>query len=161
MERAEIGRSFEDKSASENLRKSADTASKVEALGQLSEGMESVDGKVAETLGEDKSKLGDSKPGSATYGQKIDPAAIKAQLLKNLPDQKVMMLQVSKEIHKEIKYLHKKAMKMMRTPGDVNYFEMSNLMKKLREMKGILSELFKASFETLKTLWLRFVHGLL
>lgn len=160
-ERAEIGRSFEDKSASENLVKSAETASKVEALGNLAEGMESVDGKVAETLGEDRNKTGDNKTGGFVYKQKVDPAAIRAQLLQNIPDQKVMMMQVSKEIHKEIKYLHKKAMKMMRTPGEMNYFEMSNLMKKLRDLKGILSELFKASFETLKTLWLRFVHGLL
>lgn len=160
-ERAEIGRSFEDKSASENLVKSAETASKVEAMGNLAEGMESVDGKIAETLGEDRNKTGDNKAGGFVYRQKVDPAAIRAQLLQNLPDQKVMMMQVSKEIHKEIKYLHKKAMKMMRTPGEVNYFEMSNLMKKLRELKGILAELFKASFETLKTLWLRFVHGLL
>lgn len=160
-ERAEIGRSFEDKSAGENLRKSVDTASRVEALGKLAEGMESVDGKVAEALGEDRSKMGDNKTGGFAYRQKVDPAAIRAQLLQNIPDQKAMMMQVSKEIHKEIKYLHKKAMKMMRTPGEVNYFEMSNLMKKLRELKGILADLFRASLETLKTLWLRFVHGLL
>lgn len=161
MERAEVGRSFEDKSASESVKKSVDTASKVEALGQIAEGMESVDGRVAETLSEDRSKIGDIKAGGFVYRQKVDPTAIRAQLLQNLPDQKVMMVQVSKEIHKEIKYLHKKAMKMLRTPGEVNYFEMSNLMKKLRELKGILSDLFRASFETLKTLWLRFVHGLL
>lgn len=159
-ERPEMGRKLEDKRSNENLKHSADTASAVDAIGGVVEGVENVDGRVAETLGEDQKKMGDSvKGGSAPAA--IDPAAIRAQILKSMPTEDVMRKQVSHEIKKEIKYLHKKAMKMMRSPAEISYFEMSNLMRKLRELRGLLSALLKASLENIKTLWLRFVHGVM
>lgn len=116
-------------------------------------------GQVSEVLVENKEQKGGAMGGGKS--QTYDPAQIRANLLKNLPSEKMMKGKIEKEIKKEIKYLHRKALKMLRSPGKVNYFEMSNLMRKVRELKGILSCLVKASLETLKTLWLRFVHGVL
>lgn len=86
---------------------------------------------------------------------------IKAELLKNIPSESVLKKQIRKEIEAEIYQLHKKAMGMMRSPSKVNFFELTNMLRKIRDLKGILSELFKASFESLKTLWLRYVHGIM
>jgi len=121
------------------------------------ESAESADGNVSETSGDGKDLKGDAaSAGTASY----DPAKIKAALLKNLPVPDVMKAQIKKEIEEEIKYLHGKAMKMMRSQN-VSYFEMSNIMKKIRDLKGILMQLAKASAESLKNLWLRFVHGIM
>ncbi len=72
-----------------------------------------------------------------------------------------MRKQIESEIKKEIGYLHNKAMKMVKQPGEMNYFEMNNLMRKIRELKGILMMLVKSSVEGLKSLWLRYVHGIM
>lgn len=126
----------------------------------------SVNAEVSEKLGESSEQ---SKGGQGTKSQQDDNAAatgqssaqIKAHLLKNLPTEKEMKAQIEKEIKKEIRHLHKKALKMLASSGEVNYFEMNNLVKKIRELKGILAILAKASVERLKTLWLRFVHGVM
>lgn len=129
-----------------------------EAVG-MDESLETT-GKVSEVLGATKEADTTSLAGQKVTA-KMDPAVIKANLLKNMPSEAVMKKQIETEIKKEIEYLHKKAMKMFRSPGSVNYFEMNNVMKKIRELKGLLLELVKASFDGLKTLWLRFVHGIM
>jgi hypothetical protein len=108
-------------------------------------------------------KEGEGSPvtGAQKTTVKVDPAVIRANLLNNLPSEAVMKKQIEVEIKKEIDYLHKKAMKMFRSPGQVSYFEMNNVLKKIRELKGLLMQLLKASFDGLKTLWLRFVHGIM
>lgn len=126
----------------------------------LEEGLD-VSGKINETLAK---KVSEDDTSSGTSGgayRGMTPAQIKAQLLSKIPDEKVMKKQIEGEIKKEIKYLHKKAIKLMRSRGNVSYFEMANVMKKIRELKGILMDLIKASLESLKSLWLRFVHGIL
>ncbi len=121
--------------------------------------VESTTGRVSETLS--KSKDQDGGGGSGATKKQYDPAAIKARLLENAPTTRVMVKQIEKEIKKEIKYLHKKAMRMVNTPGEINYFEMNNLLKKMRELKGILVTILKSSLEGVKTMWLRFVHGIM
>ncbi|MBD3360493.1 hypothetical protein GF366_01690 [Candidatus Peregrinibacteria bacterium] len=130
-----------------------------EAVEGIEAGVETT-GRVSEILAEGREK----KAGTAAVEAKkptLTPAQIKAQLLKNVPSESVMRNQIEKEIKKEIRYLHKKAIRMLRSPGKTNYFEMSNLMKKIRELRIILNKLVKASIQKLKTLWLRFVHGVM
>ncbi len=123
------------------------------------EGVEAM-GNVGENTTSKKDKKGDGVKGGSTSSA-VDPKQIKAQLLKNLPTEKEMRKSIEKEIKKEIKYLHKKATKMMYSPGDMDFFEMNNLMKKIRELKNLLVTLAKISVDRLKTLWLRFVHGVM
>lgn len=131
----------------------------VEALG-LDESAETM-GKVSEVLGKNKEEDKGSGFAGTTGAKQFDPAQIKAQLLKKIPSEKEMRRQIEKEIRKEIDYLHSKAMKMLRRPGEANYFEMANILKKIRELKGLLMTLVKASLDSLKTLWLRYVHGVM
>ena len=93
--------------------------------------------------------------------QQMTAAQIKAQLLKTAPSQATMLRQVTREIEKEIKYLNKRARKIIRKPGSVNAFELNNIVKKIRELKSLLISLAKATVDAVKTLWLRFVHGVM
>ncbi len=134
-------------------------AAYIEAVG-MDESVETT-GRVSEVLSNTKEQ--DSSGAAAATSKKhvVTPDQIRQNLLKDLPQEPIMKRQIEKEIKKEISYLHKKAMSMLRSPGKINYFEMTNLMKKIRELKGILITLIKASFENLKTLWLRYVHGVM
>lgn len=133
----------------------------VDTLGVEGAGIET--GEVSEVLSENKEQKGDS-PNQST-AKKVDPKARRAQvtakLLKKAPKPAQMRQEIKKEIEAEIKYLRKKALKMVIAPGKVNYYEMNNLIKKIRELKGLLRTLAKATLENIKTLWLRFVHGIM
>lgn len=128
----------------------------------LIEDVESTIGKVAEVL---MSKKEDSGSGGGikgkAAGRKFNPAQIKSQLLKAMPSEKVMRREIEREIKKEIKYLHKKVMRMVRISSGANFFELNNLLGKIRELTGILLKLVKTSLESIKTLWLRYVHGVM
>jgi hypothetical protein len=156
-----IPKTKEDLRPSKEVRDASDVgrSAYTEAVG-LDESLETT-GKVSEVLSTSRDKDDVSVGGAQKITQKVDPAAIKANLLKNLPSEETMKKQIEVEIKKEIDYLHKKAMMMFRSPGQVNYFEMNNVLKKIRELKGLLMALVKASFDGLKTLWLRFVHGIM
>lgn len=119
---------------------------------------ESTNERVSEMLSESKDQdLGGGQSAKAQF----DPVKTREDLLKKAPSQAAMVKEIEVEIKKEIKYLHRKAMKMITRPGEINYFEMNNMLKKLRELKRILRSLVKASIEGVKTLWLRFVHGVM
>jgi hypothetical protein len=148
------------KKAEDNKEIKEATAGK-EAIAEAVDFDESVEttGRVSEVIKDQSEQKGGSATGSGVAP--IDPEAIKAKLLKGIPTEKEMRKQIEGEIKKEIKYLHKKAIKLMAVPNGMSFFEMTNLMKKIRELKGLLIQLIKASLENLKTLWLRFVHGVM
>lgn len=133
-------------------------AAYVEAVG-LDEGAETT-GRVSEVLQKSLKNDG-SGPVASSKKTQIDPDKIRKSLLESLPSEEQMKRQIESEIKKEIDYLHKKAVKMLRSPGRMSYFEMTNLMKKIRDLKGLLIQLVKASLDTLKALWLRYVHGVM
>ena len=139
------------------------TASQTAEYVDLGESAE-VQGEVSEILKEQSEQKGDSAKGSKRKGDKhaqMTVSQIKAQLLKTAPSEKAMLAQVKKEIEKEVRYLNKRARKIMRKPGNVNAFEMNNIVKKIRELKALLITLSKAAVDAVKTLWLRFVHGVM
>lgn len=149
----------EEKDAKEIKEAAVGREAYVEAIG-MGETVETT-GKVSEVLEKGHEQKIAGGVGAKAKFAVYDPAQIRANLLKNVPSEKVMKRQIEREIEKEIKYLHKKATKMLRFSGNMSYFEMSNLMKKIRELKGILMHLVKATLDILKTLWLRFVHGVM
>ncbi len=140
-----------------------------ESIGQTVEGSEGME--FVEALGNVSEKVNDSiRENQGTSVKKtvktddrkvVDPEEIKARLLKDLPNKRELKKQIVKEIQSEIKYLHKQAIKMSRKSGNVNYFEVANMLRKIRELRGILNSLVKASMDNLKALWLRFVHGIM
>jgi len=119
-------------------------------------------GEVAEVMSDATSedKAGGMSKKSAAAKRKSSIADIKAKLLERMPSEAVMKKQITHEIRKEVKYLHNKAMGIF-SPKNLTPFEMSNLMRRIRELKGLLITLIKMSLDNVKTLWLRFVHGIM
>lgn len=145
---------------SKEVKEAADVgrAAYTEAVG-LDEGAETT-GRVSEVL--QKSSENDGMgPVAASKKSQVDPDKIRESLLEKLPSEAQMKREIEREIKNEIDYLHKKAIKMLHSPGRMSYFEMTNLMKKIRDLKGLLIQLVKASLDTLKALWLRYVHGIM
>jgi hypothetical protein len=141
---------------------SSETKSEVSGL---DESVETND-RVSEVLSnkKDKASAGSGKKsGVYVSASKKEIETLKAQLLGHLPPEKVMKKQVEKEIRKEINYLRKRAMSLIGPSysSSMSFFEASNLVRKIRELKGLLHSLVKVSLERLKTLWLRFVHGIM
>ena len=139
------------------------TSSKAAEYIDMGESAE-IQGEVSETVREQSEQKGD---GSAGAGKKagaytnLTPAQIKAKLLEEAPSQEVMFKQIKREIEKEIKYLNKRARKILRRPGSMSAFELNNIVKKIRELKTLLLALAKATIDMARTLWLRFVHGVM
>ena len=140
------------------------TSSKATEYIDLGESAE-VSGEVSEVMKEQSEQKGSgvfgSKKRKVRGVKQMTAAQIKAQLLKKSPSQAVMVKQVKREIEKEINYLNKRARKIVRKPGSINAFELNNVVKKIRELKEVLLALAKAATDVLKTLWLRFVHGVM
>ena len=135
------------------------TSSKTAEYIDMGESAE-IQGEVSEVMKEQSEQKGDGaaqKKGGGVFSG-LTPAQIKAKLLKEAPSQEVMFKQIKKEIEKEIKYLNKRATRIVRRPGSINAFELNNIVKKIRELKTLLLALAKATIDMLKTLWLRFVH---
>jgi hypothetical protein len=123
-----------------------------------------VQGEVSEGVREQSEQKGDSVKGSRKKDDRaaqMTAAQIKAQLLKSAPSEKIILKQVKREIEKEIRYLNKRARKILRKPGSISAFEINNVVKKIRELKALLIALSKATADVAKTLWLRFVHGVM
>ena len=86
---------------------------------------------------------------------------IKAKLLENPPPEETMKAEITREVNNEIKQLEKKANRIRFSAAKANFFELNNIIKKIRELKNILASLVSATYEALKSLWLKFVHGIL
>lgn len=105
-----------------------------------------------------QSKASENKSGgSSATGD--DGDAIRKHLLENLPSKNEMRRQIENEIRKEIRTLHKEAMRLVKDKN-TNYFEFTNVVKKLRTLKSTLNGLVRVSLDGLKNLWLKFVHGI-
>jgi hypothetical protein len=153
---------IEHQKGSEHLKPHLDAAAqKTAEYVEIGESAE-VAGEVSEILSKQRDQQGSGSVGGISKGAraKITAAQIKANLLKKAPTQEVMMKEVKKEIEKEINYLHKRARKALRG-SSVSAFELNNIVKKIRELKALLLTIAKATAETIKTLWLRFVHGVM
>ncbi|MFA4890796.1 MAG: hypothetical protein WC604_00345 [Candidatus Gracilibacteria bacterium] len=138
------------------------TSSKAAEYIDLGESAE-IQGEVSEVMKEQSERKGDGATGGKGGGKyaNLTPAQIRAKLLAEAPSQEVMFKQIKKEIEKEIKYLNKRATRIIRRPGSMNAFELNNIVKKIRDLKTLLLALAKATIDMVKTLWLRFVHGVM
>ncbi len=128
----------------------------IDALGE--EGLEM--GNVAENASENREKKSDGAS-QKKKTTKADPVAIRAKLLEKAPKPQQMARQIEKEIKSEINRLHGRILKMVILPGPIDYHEMNNMVRKIRKLREILRSLLRLSLESLKNLWLRFVHGVM
>lgn len=119
------------------------------------EGAESM-GKVGEEASEDKRYA--PYTGSATGYSADQIEAIRAKLLAALPPQEIMVRQIKKKLFSDQKEITKK-MKRARKNADRKAFEFTIFVAQLRKIKEYFSLLAHATFELVKNLWLKIVHG--
>lgn len=118
--------------------------------------------KVSEKISEKPSE----KKGFAFGGRRVIKkgktiAQIKVELLKSLPTEEVMKDQIEAELKKEMRWLKTRSVLISVGLKQGSAFELNNIAKKLRELRNILSILAQAAIDTLKSFWLRFVHGII
>lgn len=123
---------------------------------ETSEGVELSEGKVSEGLGEDKAQ---APVGGAKRSYTADEIeAIRAKLLAALPSQAIMVKQIKNTLYAQEKKLTKK-MKKMGKKAHKYAFELNIVVAQLRKIREYFSVLAHATYEVIKTLWLKIVHG--
>ncbi|MBD3330122.1 hypothetical protein GF354_01170 [Candidatus Peregrinibacteria bacterium] len=144
----------EDISLPQDISESIGMAEEIEAMGHVSE-------KAKKSASEQSGGGTSSQKFTKTQAQNIQQ--IRNNLVRQMPkNRKVMAKQVEKHIQKKINELHRNAMKIVKAPASkANYFELNNIVKQIRVLKGILNSLFKASMKKVRTLWLRYVAGIM
>lgn len=144
----------------------ADITPGLEAM-EFAEQIEGVTEGANERVSEKISEKPSEKKGFAFGGQqKVSKkgktiAQIKAELLKSLPSEEVMKGQIESEVKKEMRWLKTRSVLISMGIKQGSAFELNNIAKKLRELRNILAMLAQAAVDTLKSLWLRFVHGVM
>lgn len=132
---------------------------------EFNEQMEGVLNRVSESgerASETKGASLKRKGGSSVKSTKARTAAqIKQDLLSKVPSEEKMREQIQKEIHREIKWLQRRSLFISIGLIGGSAFEINNIVKRIRDLRGILEMLARATVDALKNLWLRFVHGVL
>lgn len=120
------------------------------------EGVELGEGKISETAGEDKVYA----PMSGVKAYTADQIeAIRAKLLAAVPPQEVMIKQIKRKLIKQEKALQKKK-KNLQKKADRRAFELTIVVAQLRKIREYFSMLVHATYEMVKHLWLKIVHGI-
>jgi len=88
-------------------------------------------------------------------------AQIKQSLLRNAPSEEKMRREIASEIRNEIWWLQKRSFFISLGIRQGSAFEINNIVRKIRELRSLLSQLASLALEMLKAIWLRFVHGVL
>lgn len=120
------------------------------------EGVEGLDGKISEVSSEDKAHAPAATGGKSYSADEIE--AIRAKLLAALPPQDVMIKQIRKKLYKEEKVLTKR-MKKLQKKAHTHAFHLTLVTAQLRKVREYFSMLAHATYEMIKHLWLKIVHG--
>lgn len=120
------------------------------------EGTELSEGRVGEVSGEDKAyaPAGQGKTNMST--DEIE--AIRAKLLAALPPQEIMIKQIKKKLYNNEKVLTKQMNKLSKN-AHRNAFQLNIVVGQLRKVREFFSMLAHATYEMIKHLWLKIVHG--
>lgn len=119
------------------------------------EGAEFSEGKVSESASEDKTHA--PQTGASSYS--VDQIeAIRAKLLAALPPQEIMIKQIKKTLHRREKILTER-MKKLQKKSHLHAFHLNIIVAQLRRIREYFSMLAHATYELIKHLWLKIVHG--
>lgn len=135
----------------QGLPETTEIAEKIEAVEIPSE-------KVTENVSEKRDKKGDSAAFASQKASQVKK--IREELLKNPPSEKQMRREVEMALGKEIKKLQKQTNAIIYNPANRDFHKLNIVVQKLREFRRILASLAQVTYEMLKNLWLRFVHGI-
>lgn len=113
-------------------------------------------GKVSEGLGEDKAHA--AQTGGKAQRSDDEIEAIRAKLLAAIPPQAVMIKQIKNKLLKEERVLTKR-MGKLRKRSHREAWQLTIVVAKLRKIREYFSTLAHATYEMVKHLWLKIVHG--
>ncbi|MBU1992890.1 MAG: hypothetical protein ABH856_00745 [Patescibacteria group bacterium] len=125
---------------------------------EIAEQIEAVE--IPKEVTEKKEKAQERKAASTAKAKAYKAKQLKAELLKNPPTEEKMRKEVDRAISKEVGQLEKQRNRILHNPANRNFYQLNIIVQKLRELKHILANLAQATYEMLKNLWLRFVHGI-
>lgn len=115
-------------------------------------------GNIAENIGENGAGdwAGPSRGGAVAQTQTGGgTASVRDQSIAKLPAPIIMQKQLEKHIRNEVKKLRKQALHVSRLGHPGGAHNVNQLYAKIRSLNHLLSELFEASFEVLKRLFIR------
>jgi hypothetical protein len=139
-------------------RETADRAAETVGLGEDVETVEAM-GHVSEKTAGSRDRAGDG--GGARDSSALTIEEIREKLLRTAPDERVMRSQIKNEIEREISDLKGRANKILASSKKTDYSELSSILRKIRELNGVVFGLVKTSMENIKALWLKYVHGIM
>lgn len=118
--------------------------------------VEFAEGKIAEEISEDKKRAPVTGLGGALTADEIE--VIRAKLLANLPPQEVMVKQIRRKLETREKQL-RKDYKKFKKMGHKAAFQLTKIVASIRKIQEYFLVLAHATFDVVKQLWLKIVHG--
>ena len=126
--------------------------------------LEGAEGEGTGEVAEKKEGIGENRQATGGKFQQFskkmtdeEAESLKKKLLEKPPMRREMVQEIRSHIHKEIIQLEKAAGRYKRKG---KFRELAYTVRRIRELRGILSDLFNATAEMVKNLWLRVVHGI-
>ena len=112
---------------------------------------------MSERISEDRSgdMGGGGSAGAQQKGQKAKQVSPRDQAIANLPPQNVMQEKLSAKIIVEVRQLRRQIRSIPATGKPGAAFRLNRLYARIRRLNGLLSELFEASYEVLRRLFIR------
>jgi len=125
----------------------------INALMETIETIEAVPTRVSEMTGEDRSSDMGGGGGSAAGQTKRQSPRDKA--IANLPSAEVMQRKIAQHIQKEVKELEALAKQAKKTTKPGGAYYLNELYKRIRRLNSLLAELFEASVDVLKRIYVK------
>ncbi|MDD5075073.1 MAG: hypothetical protein PHO54_04315 [Candidatus Peribacteraceae bacterium] len=112
---------------------------------------------MSERIGEDRSgdMGGGGSAGAQQKGRKAKQVSPRDQAIANLPPQNVMQEKLSQKIIVEVRALRRQIRSIPATGKPGAAFKLNKLYARIRRLNGLLSELFEASYEIVRRLFVR------
>lgn len=110
----------------------------------------------SEALGEDRS--GDWSGGgqkAASGGSAGQQTSVRDRAIANMPAPTVMQKRLERHIRTEVKHLRKQARLIIRSRKPGSAYALAQLYAKIRHLNSLLGDLFEASYEVLKRLFIK------
>lgn len=123
---------------------------------ETQDGVEMGSGNVSEDASEDKNKAAQGGGKKAYSTDEVE--AIRAKLLAALPPQEVMIKEIKKKLYKQEDDLSKR-MKKLSKHSHTQSYQLTIVISQLRKIREYFSMLAHATFDIVKHLWLKIVHG--
>lgn len=138
---------------------------KSEKVGEVIKAHENLKEFVSENASENASQpKGDDSSATATQRakaraqQRVEQDNIRMRLISMMPPVEFMRNQIAKKLHAELRVLEGEA-KMLSAKADKAH-HLNNVVMKMRELQSLLFDLAHSTYEALKAVWLRVVHGI-